>query len=132
MMVDYLAKKLTQQGIEVVKFDVAEGDLGDLAMELVDSCTVVFATSMVLAGPHPSMVTAAYLAGALRPKTKFISFIGSYGWGGLLTKKLEECLGTVKAEKLEGLIVKGKPTQNDLQKLDNLVNTICEKQKDLA
>ncbi|MBP7211431.1 FprA family A-type flavoprotein [bacterium] len=132
MLIDYLQEKLTAKGIQVVPFDVADGDLGDLAMELVDSCTVVFGTSMVLAGPHPSMVTAAYLAGALRPKTKFVSFVGSFGWGGLLTKKLEECLSNVKAEKLEGLIVKGQPKEDDLKKLDNLVETIYQKHKSLG
>jgi len=86
-MVDYMSEKLSEKGITVKPFNVVEEDLGELAMELVEACTVVFGTSMVLAGPHPAAVTAAYLVGILRPKTKFVSFIGSYGWGGMLTQK---------------------------------------------
>lgn len=131
-MVDYISEKVSEKGIEVVPFDIVNEDLGDLAMELVDACTVVFGSSMVLAGPHPAAVTAAYLAGVLRPKAKFISFIGSYGWGGVLTAKLEEALSNIKAEKLENVLIKGKMRQEDYPKLDNLVNQIYEKHKSLS
>ncbi|MDD3437211.1 MAG: FprA family A-type flavoprotein [Candidatus Gastranaerophilales bacterium] len=128
-MVDYMCEKLSEKGITVRPFNVVEEDLGELAMELVDACTVVFGSSMVLAGPHPAAVTAAYLAGILRPKTKFVSFIGSYGWGGVLTEKLEQALSTVKAEKLEPVIIKGKPRKEDFEKLDVLIGQICQKMK---
>lgn len=130
-MVDYMSEKLSDKGITVKPFNVVEEDLGELAMELVEACTVVFGSSMVLAGPHPAAVTAAYLAGILRPKTKFVSFIGSYGWGGMLTKKLEEALSAVKCEKLEPVIVKGKPKQEDFEKLDVLIEEIYQKHKGL-
>jgi len=91
----------------------------------------VFGSSMVLAGPHPAAVTAAYLAGILRPKTKFVSFIGSYGWGGMLTQKLEEALSAVKCEKLEPVIIKGKPKAADFKKLDVLIEEIYQKHKSL-
>jgi len=131
-MVDYMAEKLSDKGITVKPFDVVNEDLGELAMELVEACTVVFGSSMVLAGPHPAAVTAAYLAGILRPKAKFVAFIGSYGWGGVLTEKLEQALSNVKAEKLESVIVKGKPRKEDFEKLDVLIESIYEKHKDLG
>lgn len=130
-MVDYMTEKLSDKGIEAKPFNVVEEDLGELAMELVEACTVVFGSSMVLAGPHPAAVTAAYLAGILRPKTKFVSFIGSYGWGGVLTKKLEEALSAVKCEKLESVIIKGKPKAEDFEKLDVLIEEIYQKHKSL-
>lgn len=128
-MVDYLEQKLTEKGLIVKPFDVVNEDLGELAMELVDAATVVFGSSMVLAGPHPAAVTAAYLAGLLRPKTKFVSFIGSYGWGGILTEKLEQALSALKCEKLPPVIVKGKPKGEDFSKLDILAQEIFEKHK---
>lgn len=131
-MVDYMGEKLSDKGINVKPFNVVDEDLGELAMELVEACTIVFGTSMVLAGPHPAAVTAAYIAGLLRPKTKFASFIGSYGWGGVLTKKLEEGLSTVKCEKLEPVIIKGKPGQEDFEKLDVLIEEIYQKHKSLG
>lgn len=132
-MVDYLKKKLLEKKINVEIFDVAHEDLGELAMSIVEACTIVFGSSMVLAGPHPAAVTAAYLAGALRPKTKFVSFIGSYGWGGVLEGKLEQFLTpAVKAEKLTSVIVKGKPRKEDFEKLDILVEEIYQKHKSLG
>lgn len=130
-MVDYMAEKLNAKGITVKPFNVVEEDLGELAMELVEACTVVFGSSMVLAGPHPAAVTAAYIAGILRPKVKFVSFIGSYGWGGVLTQKLEEALSAVKCEKLESVIIKGKPKKEDFEKLDVLIEEIYQKHKSL-
>lgn len=131
-MVDYMKEKLTEKGIKVTTFNVVDEDLGELAMELVEACTVVFGCSMVLAGPHPAAVTAAYLAGILRPKTKFISFVGSYGWGGVLTDKLEQLMPAVKAEKLEPVIIKGKPKVDAFEKLDVLIDSIYEKHKSLG
>lgn len=131
-MVDYLSEKLTEKGIKAKPFNVVDEDLGELAMELVDACTVVFGSSMVLAGPHPAAVTAAYIAGILRPKTKFISFIGSYGWGGVLTGKLEEALANVKADKLEPVLIKGKPMKEDFDKLDVLAEEIYRRHKNLV
>lgn len=130
-MVDYLSEKLSEKGITVKPFDVVKEDLGELAMELVEACTVVFGSSMVLAGPHPAAVYAAYLAGILRPKVKFVAFIGSYGWGGVLTQKLEEALSAVKCEKLESVLVKGKPKKEDFEKLDVLIEEIYQKHKSL-
>lgn len=131
-MVDYMTEKLSEKGITVKPFNVVEEDLGELAMELVEACTVVFGSSMVLAGPHPAAVTVAYIAGILRPKAKYISFIGSYGWGGVLTEKLEQSLSAVRAEKLEPVIIKGKPKKEDFEKLDVLIEKIYQKHKELG
>ena len=131
-MVNYMSEKLSDKGIIVKPFDVVNEDLGELAMELVDAATVVFGSSMVLAGPHPAAVTAAYLAGILRPKVKFVSFIGSYGWGGVLTEKLEQALSNVKAEKLTTVLIKGKAKPEDYEKLDVLIEEIYEKHKGLG
>lgn len=131
-MVNYMCEKLSDKGIKVTPFDVVEEDLGELAMELVDACTVVFGSSMVLAGPHPAAVTTAYLAGILRPKMKFVAFIGSYGWGGVLTEKLEQALSSIKAEKLTSVIIKGKPKQEHFEQLDVLIEEIYQKHKGLG
>lgn len=129
-MVDYMADELSDKGITVKPFNIIDEDLGEFAMELVEAATVVFGSSMVLAGPHPAAVSAAYLTGLLRPKMKFISFIGSYGWGGNLTGKLDETLSGIKAERLEPVIIKGKPKDADFKQLDVLIETIYNKHKE--
>ena len=128
-MIDYLEKGLNSKGIQTMKFDIVEGDLGDLAMGLVDAETLVLGSSMVLAGPHPMAANIAYLAGVLRPKAKFASFVGSYGWGGNLFGKLGEMLGNLKLDVIEPVLVKGKPKAEDFAKLDILINEIYEKHK---
>ncbi|MES0341985.1 MAG: FprA family A-type flavoprotein, partial [Candidatus Humimicrobiaceae bacterium] len=82
IMARHLKSSLEKKGIEVLLFHLTEDDLGDLAAALIDAATIVIATPTVLAGPHPQAVYVAYLAKVLRPKVKFISIIGSYGWGG--------------------------------------------------
>ena len=102
-MIDYLVEKLNAKGIKTEKFDIVTGDLGDLAMGLVDATAIILGSSMVLAGPHPGVVSAAYIVNALRPKFRHYSIIGSYGWGGNLTGVLEGMFTTVKPEKLTTL-----------------------------
>lgn len=131
-MADYLTEKLEEKGIQVILFDTVSEDHGELAMDVVNAATVVLAASMVLAGPHPTMVTTAFLLGALRPKFKNLSIIGSYGWGGNLTGKLEEMFTLLKPEKLDYVIVKGCPKKDAFEKLDALANAIYEKHKSMG
>lgn len=131
-MIDYLVKGLEAKGIHTMKFDIVDGDLGDLAMGLVDASTIVLGSSMVLAGPHPMAANIAYLAGVLRPKAKFATFVGSYGWGGNLFGKLGEMLAGLKLDVIEPVLVKGKPREEDFVKLDAMIEAIYEKNKSAA
>ena len=130
-MIDYLVKKLEANGIKTEKYDIVDGDLGDLAMSLVDATTIVLGSSMVLAGPHPMAVSIAYLANVLRPKAKVATFVGSYGWGGNLFGKLGELLSGLKLDVIEPLLVKGKPKEDDYKRLDEIAEAIYEKHKAL-
>jgi flavorubredoxin len=131
-MIDYLSEKLNAKGIETFKFDIVDDDLGDLAMALVDASTIVMGTSMVLAGPHPMAVNVAYLASVLRPKAKFASLVGSYGWGGKLFDLIAQILAPLKLDLIEPLQVKGKPKDEDFKKLDEMVESIYEKHKSIG
>ncbi len=131
-MIDRLAEKLNAEGIETFKFDIVDDDLGDLAMALVDAATIVMGTSMVLAGPHPMAVNVAYLASVLRPKAKFASLIGSYGWGGKLFDVIVNLLAPLKLDLIEPIQIKGKPTEEDFKKVDEMAKTILEKHKSIG
>jgi len=132
-MINYLSDKLESRGIKTFKYDIIDGDLGDLAMHLVDAATIVLGTSMVLAGPHPASVNIAYLASVLRPKAKFAALIGSYGWGGKLFDLIGQLLAPLKLDVVaEPLQVKGKPKPEDFKKLDLIVDSIAEKHKSLG
>lgn len=129
IMVDYLTQKLEDAEIEVVLWDLIDGDNGELVMETVDAATLVIGTSMVLSGPHPAAVYCIYLLNALKPKIKFFSIVGSYGWGGNLTKILENLMSIIRPEKLDYVVIKGRPKGDDFEKLDALANQIIEKHK---
>ncbi len=129
LMAEHLAKKLKEKEIEVELIDIVSTCHGDLAMKIVSTATIILACSMVLAGPHPLMFSTAYLISALRPKMKFFGIIGSYGWGGNLAGKLEEMFALLKPEKLDYVIIKGAPKEEDYKKLDELAETIYLKHK---
>jgi len=129
-MVEYLVEALIHKGVTVKQFDLAVTDIGKLAIALVDAATIIIGTPTVLAGPHPNVVTAAFLANALRPKLKFASIIGSYGWGGRTIEQLAGMIPNLKVEILEPVLSKGFPKEADFIALDNLANTIVEKHKE--
>ncbi|MCX6009666.1 MAG: FprA family A-type flavoprotein [Chloroflexi bacterium] len=129
-MVAYFVEALAQRGVTVKQFDLTVTDLGKLAMSLVDAATVVIGTPTVLAGPHPNVVYAAFLANALRPNLKFASIIGSYGWGGKTVEQLVGMLPNLKVELLEPILCKGYPREADFKALDNLAEAIAQKHKE--
>jgi len=130
-MVDHLAAALTDQGVRVELFNLPVTDIGKLAMSLVDAATIVVGTPTVLAGPHPMAAYAAFLANALRPKAKFLSIIGSYGWGGKTVETLASMTGNLKVEVIDPVLCKGLASENDFKTLDNMAAAIAKKHKDL-
>jgi flavorubredoxin len=81
-------------------------------------------------GPHPNVAHAAFLANALRPGLRFVSIIGSYGWGSKAVEQLTGMIPNLKAEVLDPVICKGSPRDEDFKALDNLASTIAEKHKE--
>jgi flavorubredoxin len=130
-MVKYIIDAFVKRNVTVKPFNLTKTDIGELAIALVDAATIVIATPTVLVGPHPAAVYATYLVSALRPKTKYASVIGSYGWGGKMLEQITGMLGTLKIELLEPVIAKGHPKESDFQALDNLADTILQKHRDI-
>ncbi len=130
-MIDHLVEALAEKDVPVKEFDLAVSDVGKLAMALVDAATVVVGTPTVLAGAHPLAVYATYLFNALRPKTTFLSIVGSYGWGGRTVEQLSAMITTIKPEVLPPVIAKGFPKETDFKALDNLAGAIAERHKGL-
>jgi flavorubredoxin len=131
-MVDYLINALVKQGITVKPFNLTKTDIGELAISLVDAATIVIGSPTVLLGPHPSIIYAVYLANALRPKTKFASVIGSFGWGSKMLDKITDMIPNLKVELIEPVIIKGYPKQADFEKLDALAERILAKHKEIG
>jgi len=131
-MVEHLVEALTDHGIGVQQFNLTVSDIGQLAMSLVDAATLVLASPTVLVGAHPAAAYAASLVNALRPKTKFLAIIGSYGWGGKLLDQIKSLLSGLKAELLEPVLIKGRPREENLAALDQLAEQIASRHKSLG
>lgn len=128
-MIEYFIEALMKRGITVKPFNLSKTDIGELAMALVDTATIVIGTPTVLAGPHPLAAYAAILANALRPKTKFASIIMSYGWGGKAVETLAGMIPNLKVEIMPPVVCRGYPKEADLKAVDDLAEAIYNKHK---
>lgn len=129
---EFFMNSLQKRGLIVKSFNLADADIGDIAMSLVDAATVVIGSPTVLLGPHPRVVFIAYLVKVLKPKLKFISVIGSYGWGSKMVEQLAEIVGSLNVEIIEPVVVKGYPKEADFKLLEELAEKIKNKHKGLG
>ena len=129
-MINYFVEALIEKDITARQFNLSKTDIGKLAMALVDAATIVIGSPTVLAGPHPNVVYAVYLANALRPKLKFASIIGSYGWGGKMVEQIAGMIPNLKVEILDPVVVKGFPKGEDFKALDRLADEVLNKHKE--
>ncbi|MBN2528948.1 MAG: FprA family A-type flavoprotein [Deltaproteobacteria bacterium] len=130
-MVDCLVESLVEKGVNVERYDLAVADIGKLATALVDAATIVVATPTVLGGPHPLAAYAAVLANALKPKAKYLSVIGSYGWGGKSVEALAGMIPNLNVVVVEPYLTKGSPDQIDCDAIDKLASAIAERHASL-
>ncbi|MCX6561302.1 MAG: FprA family A-type flavoprotein [Candidatus Aminicenantes bacterium] len=129
-MVERLVEGLDARGVSACRFNMADADIGQLAVRLVDAATIVLAGPAVHVGLHPRLAFAAILANALRPKAKLAAFIGSYGWGQKMVEQLTGFLPNLKVEMLPPILFKGRPREEDLKAVDALAETIAAKHKE--
>lgn len=130
-MVEHLVTALADRGVRVELFNLAVTDIGKLAMALVDAATLVVGVPTVLAGPHPLVAYATFLANALRPRVKYVGIIGSYGWGGKTVEVLSGLIPNLQAEVLPPVLCRGLPTESDYQALDDLADAIAVRHREL-
>jgi flavorubredoxin len=123
-MVEFLTSELTKRSITVIPFHLSVTDVGKMAMEVADAATIVVATPQVLGGMHPTVAYAVYFYNLLRPKTKFVSIIGSYGWGGKMVEQIQSMLYNLNAEILSPVVIKGYPKEEDFKALSELAMKI--------
>ncbi len=131
-MVERLVDALMKRGIGVKPFNLTVTDIGELAIALVDAATLVVASPTVLGGPHPSVLYAAHIINALRPKLRYIALITSYAWGGRTLKILREALSGLQVEILDLMETKGKARKRDLERLDRLAEEILNKHREIG
>jgi flavorubredoxin len=126
-LVERLTGALIERGVKVERFDLSGVDLGRLAAALVDAATIVVGTPTVQTNPHPVMMSALYLVGALRPKARFLSLVASYGWASNVVETVTSLTGSLKTEVIEPVLIKGLPGPDDLSKVEELAAAIAAK-----
>jgi flavorubredoxin len=131
-MVDYLVGALAERGVTVHRFDLSVTDLGKLAISLVDAATIIIGTPTVHVGAHPGVFYAAYLANLLRPKLRYASIVGSFGWSSKAIEQISGLIPNLKVEVLDPVLCRGFPREEDFRKLDILADAVAQKHGDLA
>lgn len=131
-MVEYLVGALVEKGVTVYQFDLAVTDIGKLAIALVDAATIIIGTPTIHVGPHPAVFYAAHLANALRPKVRYASIVGSYGWHSKAVEQIAGLIPNLKVELLEPVMCQGHPQATDFAALERLATLVAEKHKTLT
>ncbi len=126
-IVQHFVGSLIKRGIEVRPYNVITADIGEVAMSLVDAATIVVASPTVLVGLHPVAAYVLSFINAIRPKVKFGTFIGSYGWAGQAANQAKSLTSNLKVEMLEPVLIKGYPKAEDVKSLDDLAEKILKK-----
>ncbi len=129
MMVKHLISALAQRGISVSLFELSSTDIGKLAIALVDAGTLILGAPTVHVGVHPLAHYGAYLANILRPKIRFASVVGSYGWNSNAVEQVAGLIPWLKVEILDPVICKGRPEEEDFQALDRLADQVLDAHK---
>jgi len=126
-MVEHFVEACSHRGVRAEQFNLASADVGKLAVLLVDAATIVIGTPTVLSGPHPQVAYAVYLANVIRPKARYLSMIGSFGWGGKMVEQLSAMIPNLKVEVIPPVLCKGAPKAADFEALDKLAELIAAK-----
>jgi flavorubredoxin len=118
---------LVNKGIKVIPFNMVTADLGELALALVDAAGLIIASPAVLMGLHPNIVSTTYLVNSLKPKTRYVSLMGSFGWANKMVTQVTELLKDLNAEMLEPLLIKGVPKIEFAAEIDRYAELITKK-----
>lgn len=132
IMVDRLCSALSDRNITHRRFDLVTADLGQLAMSLLDAATLVLATPLVLNSAHPTVLHAAALINALKPKLKHAAIMGSFGWNGKPFEQAAAWMPELKLDWLPPVTCKGLPRAADLAAVEQLAQTILERHNNLS
>jgi len=128
-LVDKMTETLLEEGIETKVYNLLVSDIANIAGDLVDSRAIVLGSPTVLNGLHPQALYAASLVKVLRPPAKYAAVLSSFGWGGGAVKQALEILGPTKMEAVGAVDVNGRPTAEDLKKVEELAKILAAKVK---
>jgi flavorubredoxin len=127
-MVRIMAEAMQKEGIEVIVYNLAVADIGDIAKDLVDARAIVLGSPTVLGGMHPLAIYASYLVKALHPPAKYAAVVSTYGWKGAAVAQAAELLGPTGIEIVGALEFQGLAAA-DISKIVDLALALSSKIK---
>jgi len=131
-MVEYLMSSLCDRGIIVQPYNLETATIGQLATCMIDASTIILASPTLLGNPHPLLANAISLTALVKPKAPFLGYIGSYGWGDTVSKKIAQMAAPLKKDVLPFVTAKGYPNEAVKKELDDLAQQIYEKHTELG
>jgi anaerobic nitric oxide reductase flavorubredoxin len=84
-----IAEGLADAGISVKLFDITQTDRTDVVTEMLDAKGFIFGSSTHDNGMLTTIGALLHLVKGLKPKNRFASAFGSYGWAGGAVKEIE-------------------------------------------
>jgi flavorubredoxin len=126
-MVKQMAETLASEGVEIVLYNLAIADIGDLAKDLVDSRAIIIGAPTVLGEAHPLAVYAAHLLKLLRPPVRYAVFLSSYGWGGGAVRQIQSMLDDLGIEVVGTLEINGPPTEEHIRQVVQLGKALAQR-----
>lgn len=133
-IMERLTLRLAHKGISVSTRNLGQTpeslaiQTGLVMRDLVTAAAVVFVVPTVLGGPHPAAAYCAMIVNALRPKTKYIGLLGSYGWGTKADSIFNDLTsGIKKATRLDPLLFEGYPTEEEFEQIDAYADDLADK-----
>ena len=104
------------EGAEVRLFHTRRDSWTDIVTEVLDAKAVAVGAPTIHNALFPPVAGfLAYLRG-LKPQNKKALAFGSYGWNGAGVREIERVLKELKFEVLETLMVKFRPTREELER----------------
>ncbi len=111
-----IADGVKSGGAEARVFHVRKDYWTDIVTEILDAKAVAVGAPTIHNSLFPTMAGfLAYLKG-LKPQNKKALAFGSYGWNGVAVKEIMKVFEDLKFETLEPLMVKFKPSKEELEK----------------
>ncbi|MBN1913766.1 MAG: flavodoxin domain-containing protein [Candidatus Omnitrophica bacterium] len=116
-MAKRIAQGVTDSGVEVKLFDIAQTDRTEIVKEMLDAKGFIFGSSTHDNDMLPAIAGFLYFFKGLKPKGRIASAFGSFGWAGGAVAAVEAIIKEAGVELVQpGLSVKYVPDDEELKR----------------
>lgn len=119
-MMSSLLNGLSKTGIPVDVFNVTQTHVSYILASLWKNRGVIIGAPTYEGSLFPPMADVLHMANVKHIKFKTAAIFGSYGWSGGASKKIIEMVEPLKWQIVGVLDINGGPTNEDLQKIEEL------------